>query len=305
MPIKVPDQLPARKILEEENVFVMNESRAARQDIRPLKIVVFNLMPLKIMTEAQIMRVLSNTPLQVEVDLLMTRTHSPKTTPKEHLTTFYKTFDEVKKKKYDGMIITGAPVEHLEFDEVTYWDELKDIMEWSRKNVTSTLHICWGAQAGLYYHYGIPKQHRGKKLFGVFNHQVRDPKEPLMRGFDDQFFAPHSRFTGVRQKDIDKVPGLKTLADSKDAGVYIVISPDKRLIFVTGHAEYDPYTLKEEYYRDLEKGDEISIPKNYFPDDDTTKEPIVTWRSHASLLFTNWLNYYVYQETPYNFDEIH
>jgi homoserine O-succinyltransferase len=305
MPIKVPDQLPARKILEQENVFVMNESRAARQDIRPLKIVVFNLMPLKITTEAQIMRVLSNTPLQVEVDLLMTRTHSPKTTPKEHLTTFYKTFDEVKKKKYDGMIITGAPVEHLEFDEVTYWDELKDIMEWSRQNVTSTLHICWGAQAGLYYHYGIPKQHRNKKLFGVFNHQVKDSKEPLMRGFDDQFFAPHSRFTSVRQKDIDKVTGLKTLADSKDAGVYIVISPDKRLIFVTGHAEYDPYTLKEEYYRDLEKGDEISIPKNYFPDDDTTKDPIVTWRSHASLLFTNWLNYYVYQETPYNFDEIH
>ncbi len=304
MPIKIPDQLPARNVLEGENVFVMDETRASHQDIRPLKIVVFNLMPLKITTEAQIMRVLSNTPLQVEVDLLMTRSHSPKTTPKEHLSTFYKTFEEVKRKKYDGMIITGAPVEHLEFDEVTYWDELKEIMEWARKNVTSTLHICWGAQAGLYYHYGIPKYHLGEKLFGVFNHKVRDKKEPLLRGFDDQFFAPHSRFTGVRQKDIDKVPGLKTLADSKEAGVYIVISPDKRLIFVTGHSEYDPYTLKEEYYRDLEKGEKIAIPKNYFPDDDTSNDPIVRWRSHASLLFTNWLNYYVYQETPYNFEEI-
>ncbi len=304
MPIKIPDQLPARNVLEGENVFVMDETRASHQDIRPLKIVVFNLMPLKITTEAQIMRVLSNTPLQVEVDLLMTRSHSPKTTPKEHLSTFYKTFEEVKRKKYDGMIITGAPVEHLEFDEVTYWDELKEIMEWARKNVTSTLHICWGAQAGLYYHYGIPKYHLGEKLFGVFNHKVRDKKEPLLRGFDDQFFAPHSRFTGVRQKDIDKVPGLKTLADSKEAGVYIVISPDKRLIFVTGHSEYDPYTLKEEYYRDLEKGEKIAIPKNYFPDDDTSNDPVVRWRSHASLLFTNWLNYYVYQETPYNFEEI-
>ncbi len=304
MPIKIPDQLPARNVLEGENVFVMDESRAIHQDIRPLNIVVFNLMPLKITTEAQIMRVLSNTPLQVEVDLLMTRSHSPKTTPKEHLSTFYKTFEEVKKKKYDGMIITGAPVEHLEFDEVTYWDELKEIMEWARKNVTSTLHICWGAQAGLYYHYGIPKYHLGEKLFGVFDHKVRDRKEPLMRGFDDRFFAPHSRFTGVRQKDIDKVPGLKTLADSEDAGVYIVISPDKRLIFVTGHSEYDPYTLKEEYYRDLEKGEKISVPKNYFPDNDTSNDPIVRWRSHASLLFTNWLNYYVYQETPYNFEEI-
>jgi homoserine O-succinyltransferase len=262
-------------------------------------------MPLKITTEAQIMRVLSNTPLQVEIDLLMTRSHSPKTTPKEHLVAFYKTFNEVKKHKYDGMIITGAPVEHLEFDEVTYWEELKEIMEWSRRNVTSTLHICWGAQAGLYYHYGIPKHDLGGKLFGVFNHAVVDRKEPLMRGFDDCFFAPHSRFTGVRQKDIDKIPGLKTLSDSDEAGVYIVISPDKRLIFVTGHAEYDPYTLKEEYYRDLEKGDDISIPANYFPGDDTSKNPIVRWRSHASLLFTNWLNYYVYQETPYNFDEIH
>ncbi len=304
MPIKIPDQLPARGVLEGENVFIMDESRANHQDIRPLKIVVFNLMPLKITTEAQIMRVLSNTPLQVEVDLLMTRSHSPKTTPKEHLLEFYKTFEEVKKKKYDGMIITGAPVEHLEFDEVTYWDELKEIMEWTRRNVTSTLHICWGAQAGLYYHYGIPKHHLGEKLFGVFDHKVRDRKEPLMRGFDDRFFAPHSRFTGVRQKDIDKVPGLKTLADSEEAGVYIAISPDKRLIFVTGHAEYDPTTLKEEYYRDLEKGEGIAIPKNYFPDDDTSCDPIVRWRSHASLLFTNWLNYYVYQETPYNFEEI-
>jgi len=305
MPIKIPDQLPAKGILEGENVFVMDESRAQHQDIRPLRIVVFNLMPLKITTEAQIMRVLSNTPLQVEIDLLMTRTHAPKTTPKEHLVNFYKTFDEVKVNKYDGMIITGAPVEHLEFDEVTYWDELKEIMEWSRRNVTSTLHICWGAQAGLYYHYGIPKHHLGEKLFGVFDHYVNDTKEPLMRGFDDRFYSPHSRFTGVRKKDIDKVKGLKILAASEEAGVHIVISPDKRLIFVTGHAEYDPFTLKEEYYRDLEKGDYISIPKNYFPDNDTSQPPIVRWRSHASLLFTNWLNYYVYQETPYNQDEIH
>ncbi len=305
MPIKIPDKLPARSVLENENIFVMDESRAVHQDIRPLKIVVFNLMPLKITTEAQIMRVLSNTPLQVEVDLLMTRTHSPKSTPKEHLSNFYRTFEEVKSKKYDGMIITGAPVEHLEFDEVTYWDELKEIMEWGRRNVTSTLHICWGAQAGLYYHYGIPKHNLGSKLFGVFEHKVMDVKEPLMRGFDDLFLAPHSRFTGVRRKDIDKVPELKILAESDEAGVHLVISPDKRLIFITGHAEYDPFTLREEYFRDLEKGEDIAIPKNYFPDNDTTKDPAVKWRSHASLMFTNWLNYYVYQETPYNFDEIH
>lgn len=305
MPIRIPDKLPARNILESENVFVMDESRANQQDIRPLRIVIFNLMPLKMTTEAQIMRVLSNTPLQVEVDLLMTRSHSPKTTPREHMVNFYKTFDEVKSNKYDGMIITGAPVEHLEFDEVTYWNELKEIMEWSRRNVTSTLHICWGAQAGLYYHYGIPKYHLGEKLFGVFKHSVIDKKEPLMRGFDDQFFAPHSRFTGVRRKDIDKVSELKVLAESEEAGIHIVISPDKRLIFITGHAEYDPHTLRDEYYRDLEKGDDVSIPKNYFPNNDTSNDPIVTWRSHASLLFTNWLNYYVYQETPYNYEEIH
>jgi len=304
MPIKIPDKIPARNILESENVFVMDESRAKQQDIRPLKIVIFNLMPLKITTEAQIMRVLSNTPLQVEVDLLMTCSHSPKTTPREHMVNFYKTFEEVKLNKYDGMIITGAPVEHLEFDEVTYWNELKEIMEWSRRNVTSTLHICWGAQAGLYYHYGIPKYHLSKKLFGVFKHNVIDKKEPLMRGFDDYFFAPHSRFTGVRRKNIDKVSELKVLAESEEAGIHIVISPDRRLIFVTGHAEYDLNTLRDEYYRDLEKGDDVSIPQNYFPNDDTSSEPIVTWRSHASLLFTNWLNYYVYQETPYNFEEI-
>ncbi|MGQ1786471.1 MULTISPECIES: homoserine O-acetyltransferase MetA [unclassified Saccharicrinis] len=305
MPIKIPDKLPARNVLESENVFVMDESRASHQDIRPLKIVVFNLMPLKITTEAQIMRVLSNTPLQVEVDLLMTSTHAPKSTPKEHLVNFYKTFEEVKGDKYDGMIITGAPVEHLEFDEVTYWEELKEIMEWSRRNVTSTLHICWGAQAGLYYHYGVPKYQLNEKLFGVFEHKVKDRKEPLMRGFDDVFYAPHSRFTGVRAKDIDKIPGIKILAESDEAGVHIVVSPDKRLIFVTGHAEYDPFTLREEYFRDLEKGDNISIPKNYFPNDDTSNDPIVRWRSHASLMFTNWLNYYVYQETPYKLDEIH
>ncbi|TLX76197.1 homoserine O-succinyltransferase [Labilibacter sediminis] len=305
MPIKIPDKLPARNILEGENVFVMDETRAVHQDIRPLKIVIFNLMPLKITTEAQIMRVLSNTPLQVEVDLLMTRSHAPKTTPREHLVNFYKTFEEVESNKYDGMIITGAPVEHLEFDEVTYWDELKEIMEWSRRNVTSTLHICWGAQAGLYYHYGIPKYHLGDKLFGVYKHQVEDRKEPLMRGFDDEFSAPHSRFTGVRRKDIDKVSELKVLAESDEAGIHIVISPDKRLIFVTGHPEYDPFTLRDEYYRDLEKGDDVAMPENYFPDNDTSSDPVVNWRSHASLLFTNWLNYYVYQETPYNFEEIH
>jgi homoserine O-succinyltransferase len=305
MPIKIPDKLPARNVLEAENVFVMDESRAIHQDIRPLKIIIFNLMPMKITTEAQIMRVLSNTPLQVEVDLLMTHSHSPKTTPKEHLVNFYKTFDEVKKNKYDGMIITGAPVEHLEFDEVRYWEELKEIMEWSRHNVTSTLHICWGAQAGLYYHYGIPKYHLGSKLFGVFDHAVKDRKEPLMRGFDDLFYAPHSRYTGVRRKDIEKITGLKILAESEEAGVHIVISPDRRMIFVTGHPEYDPFTLRDEYVRDLEKGEDIALPENYFPVDDTSKDPIVRWRSHASLLFTNWLNYYVYQATPYNFEEIH
>ncbi len=305
MPIKIPDKLPAKHVLEGENVFVMDETRALSQDIRPLKILVFNLMPLKITYESQIMRMLSNTPLQVEVDLLMTNSHRPKTTPKEHLHNFYKTFDEVKRNKYDGMIITGAPVEQMKFEEVNYWDELKDIMEWGEKNVTSTLHICWGAQAGLYYHFGVPKYHLGEKLFGVFEHRVREPKEPLLRGFDDVFYAPHSRFTGVKELDINKVEGLRILADSEDAGVYLVISADRRLIFVTGHSEYDPLTLKDEYVRDLKKGEKIKIPQNYFPDNDSSKQPIVKWRSHANLLFTNWLNYYVYQETPYNFNEIH
>ncbi len=304
MPIKIPDKLPAKNILQRENIFIMDESRAIHQDVRPLKIIIFNLMPLKLVTETQLLRMLSNTPLQVEIDLMTTETHHPKNTPAEHLAAFYKTFEEIKKDKYDGMIITGAPIEHLDYDEITYWEELKGIMEWSRHNVTSTLHICWGAQAGLYYHYGIPKYNLNKKLFGVFGHYVNDRKESLMRNFDDIFYAPHSRNTGVRRKDIEKVPELKILSESDEAGVHIVISPDKRLIFVTGHSEYDPLTLRDEYFRDLEKGLDIELPKNYFPNDDSSLPPKVRWRAHAGLLFSNWLNYYVYQETPFDKKEI-
>lgn len=304
MPIKIPDALPAFSVLEGENVFVMGQTRALHQDIRPLRILIFNLMPLKIATETHLLRALSNSPLQTEIDLLMTSSHVSKNTPLDHLTAFYKTFDEIKKSKYDGMIITGAPIEKLDFEEVNYWDEMKEIMEWSNKNVTCTFHICWGAQAGLYYHYGVPKYEMEDKLFGVFKHGVNDPQEPLLRGFDQCYLAPHSRYTEVKREDIEKVPELKILSESDKAGVYIVMSTDRKRIFVTGHSEYDPSTLKEEYVRDIRKGIDTQIPENYFKDDDPSKPPIVNWRSHAHLLYSNWLNYYVYQATPFVLDEI-
>lgn len=304
MPIKIPDALPARAVLERENVFVMDETRAIHQDIRPLKILLLNLMPVKITTETHMMRMLSNSPLQVEVELLHPKSHTTRHTPTEHLDAFYKTFDEVEHEKFDGMIITGAPVEQIEFEEVAYWDELTEIMEWSVHHVTSTLHVCWAAQAGLYYHYGIGKHPLEEKMFGVFKHTVSDPTVPLVRGFDDVFVAPHSRYTEIHRNEIIVHPELTLLSESRDAGVYIVVDRG-RMIFVTGHSEYDPSTLKEEYQRDLEKGLDVDVPKNYFPGDDPEKAPEVRWRSHANLLFSNWLNYYVYQITPYDINLIH
>ena len=304
MPIKIPNLLPATQVLLNENIFVMTETRAMTQDIRPLKILMLNLMPQKIVTETQIARVIGNTPLQVELELLQTATHKPTHTSEEHMLAFYKTFDEVKHKKYDGMIITGAPVEHLAFEEVEYWDELCEIMEWSKTHVTSTFHICWGAQAGLYYHYGINKVQLDEKLFGVFEHKVDYKRSILFRGFDDTFVVPHSRHTTCRREDIEAVPELKILSSSDEAGVFVVSTEKGRQIFVTGHSEYDADTLKNEYMRDKNLGLPIKPPKNYFPDDDDTKEPIVRWRSCANLLYSNWLNYFVYQSTPYNIEEI-
>ncbi|MBZ4646375.1 MAG: homoserine O-succinyltransferase/O-acetyltransferase [Petroclostridium sp.] len=304
MPIKIPDSLPAVETLNNENIFVMTEKRAVHQDIRPLRIVILNLMPTKIATETQLLRLLGNSPLQVEIELLHTKTYKAKNTSEEHLITFYKTFEDIKNQKFDGMVITGAPVEHLEFEEVDYWEELKQIMEWSVHNVTSTFHICWAAQAGLYYHFKIPKYPLDEKMFGVFPHTVNKKNVKLLRGFDDEFFAPHSRHTEIRREDIEKIPKLEILSESEAAGVYIVATNDGRQIFVTGHSEYDPLTLKGEYERDINKGLNIAIPKNYFLNDDPTKPPIVKWRGHANLLFSNWLNYYVYQETPYDLNEI-
>ena len=304
MPIKIPNLLPATQVLLNENIFVMTETRAMTQDIRPLKILMLNLMPQKIVTETQIARVIGNTPLQVELELLQTATHKSTHTSEEHMLAFYKTFDEVKHKKYDGMIITGAPVEHLPFEEVEYWDELCEIMEWSKTHVTSTFHICWGAQAGLYYHYGINKVQLDSKLFGVFEHKADYKRSILFRGFDDTFVVPHSRHTTCRREDIEAVPELKILSSSDEAGVFVVSTDKGRQIFVTGHSEYDADTLKNEYLRDKNAGLPIDVPKNYFPDDDDTKEPIVKWRSCANLLYTNWLNYFVYQSTPYNIEEI-
>ncbi len=303
MPVNIPDSLPAKAQLEAENVFVMGESRAVRQDIRPLKILILNLMPLKIVTETHLLRVLSNTPLQVEVNLLMASTHAHRNTSQEHLVAFYKTFDEIKQLYFDGMIITGAPVELIEFEKVTYWPELCRIMEWSKKHVTSTFHICWGAQAGLYYHYGIKKYTIPKKMFGVFNHHVFSPLEPILRGFNDNFYAPHSRYTEVKASEIDKTGTLSILSGSDEAGVYLVISNDRKQIFVTGHPEYDSLTLNDEYWRDVKKGLDIHIPYNYYPMDDPNQKPLVSWRSHAHLLYSNWLNYYVYQSTPYKLGE--
>ncbi|AKA72121.1 MULTISPECIES: homoserine O-acetyltransferase MetA [Clostridium] len=304
MPIKLNDDLPAFEILDNENIFVMPEHRAFHQDIRPLKIAILNLMPTKITTEVQLLRLIGNTSLQIEIELLHPKTHVSKNISEEYLTTFYKTFDEVKHQKFDGLIITGAPIEEMEFEEVNYWEELKEIMDWSVHNVYSTLHICWGAQAGLYHHYKVPKHKLEKKMFGVFSHKIIGKKVELLRGFDDEFFVPHSRHTEVRREDIEKVPDLNILAESKESGVYMVTAKKGRQIFVTGHSEYDPLTLKSEYDRDINKGLDIEVPRNYFPQDDPTKDPIVKWRGHANLLYSNWLNYYVYQETPYNLNEL-
>ncbi|MGE5474310.1 MAG: homoserine O-acetyltransferase MetA, partial [Ignavibacteriales bacterium] len=281
MPIKIPDDLPAVETLRNENIFVMGENRAVHQDIRPLKLAILNLMPTKIITETQILRLLGNSPLQLEIELLHSKTHTSKNTPEEHLIAFYKTFDEIKEQKFDGMIITGAPVEQLEFEEVDYWDELKRIMDWTSNNVYSTFYICWGAQAGLYHHYGISKYLLREKMFGVFSHKVNIKNKKLLRGFDDEFYAPHSRHTEVRRVDIDKITELEILSESEIAGVYIVASKDGKQIFVTGHSEYDPLTLKSEYERDISKGLDIAIPQNYYPDNDPTKQPVVKWRSHS------------------------
>ena len=300
MPIRIPNDLPAAEVLQQENIFVMTQTRAMTQDIRPLEIVVLNLMPTKIVTETQLTRLLGNTPLQVHLELMHTKSHKSKNVAQEHLLTFYKSFDELKDRKFDGMVITGAPVENMPFEDVNYWDELCRIMEWSKTNVHSTFHICWGAQAGLFYHYGIQKKPLPEKLFGVFPHHADYKHSILLRGFDDEFYVPHSRHTTVDRADIEKIPDLKILASSDDAGVYIVSNKEGRQIFVTGHSEYDPDTLEREYVRDKNQGLPIHVPVNYYPNDDDTKLPIVRWRGHGNLLYSNWLNYFVYQTTPYD-----
>ncbi len=300
MPIRIPNDLPASGTLQQENIFVMSQDRAITQDIRPLEIVLLNLMPTKIATETQLSRLLGNTPLQVNLELMHTSSHRSKNVSQEHLLSFYKSFEELKDRKFDGMVITGAPVELMDFEEVDYWPELCQIMEWSKTHVHSTFHICWGAQAGLYYHYGINKQNLPQKLFGVYSHKVEYKRSILLRGFDDQFWAPHSRHTTISREDIEAVPELKILASSEEAGIYAVANKGGRQIFVTGHSEYDPETLKTEYLRDKNQGLPIGVPENYFPGDDDTRDPIVRWRGHANLLFSNWLNYFVYQTTPYD-----
>ena len=303
MPIKIQSDLPAKAELEEENIFVMDENRAISQNIRPLEIIVLNLMPIKQDTELQLLRGLSNTPLQIDVTFLQMSSHVSKNTSASHIKKFYQTFEEIKNNNYDGMIITGAPVEKLEFEEINYWDELITVMEWSKKHVTSTIHICWGAQAGLYYHYGIKKELLPKKLSGVYKHRVMNRKEPLVRGFDDVFMAPHSRYTQASRQQILDNPRLKVLADSDEAGIYIVLGDGGKEIFVMGHPEYDRLTLDQEYKRDIDKGIEPDLPVNYYPDDDCNRKPLLSWRSHANNLYTNWLNYYVYQITPYDLNE--
>ena len=300
MPIKIPNDLPAVKTLQEENIFVMTHTRASTQDIRPLRIVLLNLMPKKIETETQLSRLLGNTPLQIELELVRMKSHEAANTPQHHLLSFYKTFDDIRDERFDGMVITGAPVEQMPFENVDYWPELCQIMAWSKTNVHSTLHICWGAQAGLYYHYGIEKQQLPKKLFGVFPHRVEYKRSILFRGFDDEFMVPHSRHTTVRREDIEKIDDLRILASSEEAGVYAVYTNMGRRNLNTGHSEYDADTLKNEYLRDIAAGKPIELPKNYFPDDDPTRQPLVRWRSSANLLFSNWLNYFVYQTTPYD-----
>ena len=300
MPIKIPNSLPARETLEGEKLFVMTEYRAIHQDIRPLNLLILNLMPTKIATETQLLRKFSNTPLQIQVELLQTISHDAQNVDRSHLESFYTSYDQIKDKNYDGLVITGAPVENLDFETVDYWEELCQIMEWSKTHVHSTLHICWGAQAGLYYHYGIPKYALPQKLFGVFDHRVLKPSSPLFRGFDDRFYAPHSRHTEVLEEDIRKVPGLEVLAVSEEAGVFAVKTEDSRQFFLLGHLEYDRNTLAQEYWRDVDRGLDIQVPRHYFPNDDPNQTPIVRWRSAGQLIYTNWLNYYVYQTTPYD-----
>ncbi len=304
MPLNLPDRLPAIEQLKKENIFVIDTSRATQQDIRPLKIVILNLMPLKITTETDLIRLLSNTPLQLEISFMKLKSHTSKNTPIEHMKTFYKDFELMRDERFDGMIITGAPVEHMHFEEVSYWDEVSVIFDWARSHVTSTLYICWAAQAGLYRHYGIPKYPLDKKMFGIFEHHINNPLLPIFRGFDDVFYVPHSRHTEVRREDILKVKELELVAESDEAGVYMVMARGGREIFVTGHSEYSPNTLDSEYWRDLAKGLPIEMPKNYYRDNDPDKGPLVRWRGHANLLFSNWLNYYVYQETPYDITQI-
>ena len=299
MPLNIPDNLPAAETLLEENIFIMKESRAISQDIRPLKIGIFNLMPTKMVTEIQLLRLLGNTPLQVDITFLHSQTYKSKNVSSEYLNKFYNTFDEIKHEKFDGFIITGAPVENMEFEEVAYWTELKEIMDWTRTNVTSTFHICWGAQAALYHHYNIPKYKLPKKMFGVFKHTLNRNDLQITRGFDDMFYVPHSRHTEVKRKDIEKIKDLEIISESEESGVYMVISKGGKQVFITGHSEYDANTLKTEYDRDVNEGKPIEIPVNYYPNDDPTKEPPNTWRGHSNLLFSNWLNYYVYQVTPY------
>ncbi|WP_430971871.1 homoserine O-acetyltransferase MetA [Sunxiuqinia rutila] len=304
MPLNIPDQLPAIELLREENIFVIDKTRASHQDIRPLKIVILNLMPLKISTETDLLRLLSNTPLQVEIDFLKIKGHKHKNTSAKHMKTFYTTFDKIRNNKYDGMIITGAPVEQIPFEEVTYWEEIKEIMDWSVHHVTSSMFICWGSQASLYHFYGIPKYDLDKKMFGVFKHRVSDNKLPIFRGFDDEYYVPHSRHTEIRKEDIDRVPELEIISSSEESGINMLMAKNGRQFFITGHSEYSRNTLRNEYLRDLEKNLPIEVPKNYFPGDDPSEKPSMKWRSAANLLFTNWLNYYVYQETPYNLDDI-
>lgn len=304
MPLNLPDKLPAIELLKQENIFVIDNSRATHQDIRPLRIVVLNLMPLKITTETDLIRLLSNTPLQVEISLMKVKSHTSKNTPVEHMQAFYRDFELMRDEKFDGMIITGAPVEHMDFEEVAYWDEISEIFSWARTHVTSTLYICWAAQAGLYHHYGVPKYKLDKKMFGIFEHRTNNPLLPIFRGFDDVFYVPHSRHTEVRAADILKHKELTILSHSEEAGVHMVMARGGREFFVTGHSEYSPLTLDTEYRRDLNKGLPIEMPRNYYRNDDPEQGVIVSWRAHANLLFSNWLNYFVYQETPYNIEEI-
>jgi homoserine O-succinyltransferase len=304
MPLNLPDKLPAIELLKEENIFVMDNSRASQQDIRPLRIVILNLMPIKITTETDLIRLLSNTPLQVEISFMKLKSHTSKHTPIEHMKAFYTDFEVMKPQKYDGMIITGAPVEQIDFKDVKYWKELTEIFDWARTHVTSTLYICWAAQAGLYHYYGVPKYQLPKKMFGIFEHRTLDPYHAIFRGFDDRFYVPHSRHTEVRREDIEKVKELTILSESDESGVYLIEGRKGREFFVTGHSEYSPFTLDNEYKRDLGKGLPIEKPVNYYIDDDPEKGPFVRWKAHANLLFSNWLNYFVYQETPFNINDI-